>query len=290
MYTVTSIIITYNPNIQQINETVHSIINQVSLCIIIDNGNTIFNFQGIENIIIVNLGKNYGIAYAQNRGIELAQQHNADFIVLSDQDTIYPLDFIEKMISFYEQYPNKNKIGALVPHFFDKNKMCKTKLPITKFNYIVPDEHKTYKVAHAVSSGSFIPVKNFDVIGNMREELFIDWVDNEWCWRATNMGYEIICIPDAVIEHMMGDGVKKIRNKEMALRSKVRYYYMIRNGVYIIWYTSILNLVEKIRFAIDLILKAIGMCFIEKNVLPLLYKAFYDGITKRMYEIAYYKK
>ena len=287
MYIVTAIIVTYNPNIQKINETVHSIINQVSFCIIIDNGNTEFYFQDFEKIITVSLGKNYGIAYAQNRGIEIAKQHNADFILLSDQDTIYPCDFIEKMTFFYEKYPPKNKIGALVPRFYDKNKMCKTKLPITKFGYIVPDDNKIYKVAHAVSSGTFIPVKNLEKIGNMREELFIDWVDNEWCWRTTNMGYEIICIPGVSIEHMMGDDKKKIGNKEIALRSRVRYYYMIRNGVYIILYINVLNILEKIRFAQDLFIKSIGICFIEKRVLPLLLKAVYDGISKHMYEIKY---
>jgi len=287
MYSVISIIVTYNPNPHQINQTINSIINQVSCCIIIDNGNTKFDFQDFENIIIVNLGRNYGIAYAQNRGIELAQQHNADFILLSDQDTIYQSDFIEKMISFYEQYHNKNMIGALVPRFFDKNKMCKTKLPVTKFGYIVPDDNKAYKVAHAVSSGSFIPVKSLNVIGNMCEELFIDWVDFEWCCRATNMGYEIVCIPEVVMEHMMGDGVKKIGNREIALRSRVRYYYMIRNGVYIVFYINILNLLEKIRFAQDLFIKSIGICFIEEKPLSLLFKAIYDGITKRMYEIRY---
>jgi len=287
MYTVMSIIITYNPNIQQINETVHSIINQVSLCIIIDNGNTIFDFQDFENIIIINLGKNYGIAYAQNRGIEFAIQKNADFILLSDQDTHYPENYIEKMISFYEKYSDKNIIGALVPRFYDKNKVCKTKLPIAKFSYIVPDDHKAYKVTHAVSSGSFIPVKSLNVIGNMREELFIDWVDNEWCWRAINMGYEIICIPDVSIEHMMGDNKKKIGNKEIALRSRVRYYYMIRNGIYIIFYINVLNLFEKIRFAQDLFIKSIGICFVEKKALSLLFKAVFDGMAKRMYKIKY---
>jgi len=285
MYKVIAIIVTYNPEPEQFHLTLTSILNQVSLCIIVDNGNKKFDIDCSEKIRLITLGKNYGIAYAQNRGIELAKQYNVDFILLSDQDTIYHDGYVNKMLLFYEQYHNKSIIGSLVPWVFDKNKMCKTKIAIKKFNCIVPENDKVYRVAHAISSGTFIPVRNLEKIGGMCEELFIDWVDFEWCWRATNMGYEIICVPSVSIHHMMGDKSRKIGKRIIALRNRDRYYYMIRNAVYIIMHCSVLKIQEKLFFGIDLFTKVVGICLIEKNAFLLLFKAIYDGVTKRMYKI-----
>ena len=279
------IIVTYNPDMQQLEETIHSIAKQVSHVIIIDNGNTVFLFENIDNLIIINLGKNYGIAYAQNRGIELAKQKKADFILLSDQDTVYPEDFISKIINIYDRYSGKESIGAIVPRVYDKNKMNEIKIAITKFKYIFPEKNKIYYISHAIASGTLIPIKNLDVIGNMREELFIDWVDFEWCYRVLKCGYKILSIPDISIDHMMGDNVKIIGNRKVALRSRVRYYYMIRNGLYIILHTDSLKFYEQLLFFRDLFIKCIGICLIEKKAIPLLCKAIYDGIAGNMYEV-----
>jgi rhamnosyltransferase len=285
MNKIAVIIVTYNPDIKQLEKTMHSIINQVHYCIIVDNGDSKIDLENLDNIFIINLGKNYGIAYAQNRGIELAKQQNADFVLLSDQDTTYPEDFIAKMINTYDRCSDKESIGAIVPRFYDKNKMNETRIAITKFKYIFPEKNKIYYISHAIASGTLIPIKNLDIIGNMREELFIDWVDFEWCCRVLKYGYKILSIPDISIEHIMGDNIKKIGNKKVALRSRVRYYYMIRNGFYIILHTGSLKFYEQILFFRDLFIRCIGICLIEKKAIPLLYKAIYDGIAGNMYEI-----
>jgi rhamnosyltransferase len=115
---ITAVIVTYNPDMEQIRKTVDSIIHQVSYCLIIDNGNARFEFQDITNIMIISLGKNHGIAYAQNRGIEQALKLNSEFIILSNQDTIFPDDYTEKNINAYQKLRGSN-LAALVPVFFN---------------------------------------------------------------------------------------------------------------------------------------------------------------------------
>jgi rhamnosyltransferase len=262
-----------------------SIAKQVFYVIIIDNGNTNFLFQNIDNLIIINLGRNYGMAYAQNRGIELARRRNADFVLLSDQDTIYPENFISEMLNIYEYIPNKERLGAITPVFYDENKKENSVIMITKFLAIVPDVHKIYSVAHAISSGSLIPISSLAVIGSMREEMFIDYVDYEWCWRALKHSYEIISIPSISLRHKLGDRVKKIGNRKIAIRNRARYYYIIRNGIYIIFHMDLLKIREIILFLRELFIKVIGICLIEKRAMPLIYKAICDGIIGNMYEV-----
>ncbi|GHV66155.1 rhamnosyltransferase [Spirochaetia bacterium] len=284
MTNIDCVLIIYKPDTILLSHVISGIIGQVRNCYIVNNDSDTFTFKQ-SNIITVNLGKNYGIAYAQNIGINLAKQNNVDFILFSDQDTIYPQNFVAKMMDAYEYYFNKDEIGALVPRFYDQNKMRKTKIAINKFKYIVPHDDKVYHVAHAISSGSIIPIKCLDVVGVMREDLFIDWVDFEWCCRALKHGYKIVSIPGVSIEHKMGDRVRKIGNKKVTIRSRVRYYYLIRNGIFIILHTDALTIFERIFFLKDICIKALGICLIEKNSTGLLAKAVHDGITGKMYEI-----
>jgi rhamnosyltransferase len=281
---IAAVIVTYNPNIQQLEKTIQSIAKQVSRVIIIDNGSTIFLFRNICNLITVNLGANYGIAYAQNKGIDLAKQHHTDFVLLSDQDTIYPRNFILKMLNAYESIQDKKHLAAIAPVFYDKNKEAEGRISITKFNVIVPDKNKKYHIAHTISSGSLLSVECIENIGPMREELFIDYVDFEWYGRALKYGYKIVSVPKVVIEHTLGDKIQIIGNRKIALRNRIRYYYMIRNGMYIIFHTRILKIYEIILFLRDLFVKIIGICLLEKKAVSLVYRAIHDGITANMYE------
>ncbi|MDR2408843.1 MAG: glycosyltransferase family 2 protein, partial [Bacteroidales bacterium] len=199
-YNVDCILVTYHPDILLLNRVLDGILFQIRNCYVINNGVQYFCYS-TNNITIVNLGRNYGIAYAQNYGIELAKRHNADFVLLSDQDTIYPEDFISKMLDVYEHTEDKEHIGAITPIFYDKNKDRSSAIMATKFYSIIPESHKIYTVAHTISSGSLIPMENLKIIGFMREELFIDYVDTEWYWRALKYGYKILSIPAVAIKH-----------------------------------------------------------------------------------------
>ena len=283
MYTIVVVIVTYNPNMQQINETVHSIIDQVSYCIIIDNGNTEFDFQGIENVIIVSLGKNYGIAYAQNRGIEIAQQHNADFILLSDQDTVYPENYIERNIIAYRELKN-HKLAALAPVFYNSRKKIKSPIMGKKFSSTTDFSGTYIKTAQAIASGTFIVAASLHDIGGMNEKLFIDYVDFEWCWKATALGYAIFTISDLIINHDLGDDAKIVFGRQVTVRNDIRYYYMIRNGCYLARYSPFLKWHEKFLLFKRVFIHIAGVIFLERNIqcIQFIKSAILAGLLDRM--------
>lgn len=67
----------------------------------------------------------------------------------------------------------------------------------------------------------------------MNEELFIDYVDLEWCWRAVNKGYKIIGNAEVSINHTLGDYRKTFLNFEVNMRTPLRHYYITRNTIYL---------------------------------------------------------
>ncbi|MDR2408807.1 MAG: glycosyltransferase family 2 protein, partial [Bacteroidales bacterium] len=211
---IIAVIITYNPDLIQLQKTIDSLAEQVDRIIIINNGDTLFSSILRDNCTFVNLGKNYGIAYAQNRGIEKALKLSAKFIVLSDQDTIFPERYVEKILLVYNSLQYRH-IAALVPVFYDLEKELKSPIMLTKFSFTY-DYSKIYtRTAQAISSGSFIITNSLKKIGLMNEKLFIDYVDFEWCWRAIKLGYKIVTIPDIIIEHHLGDNIIRAGKKKI---------------------------------------------------------------------------
>jgi rhamnosyltransferase len=280
---IIAIIVTYNPDLIQVGRTINSIIQQVNHIIIIDNGNTAFPSVFLDKCTVINLKKNYGIAYAQNRGIEKAIDLNAKFIVLSDQDTIYPEEYVKKNLFVYNLLRSHN-IAALVPVFYDKEKQIKSPIMLTKFSFTYNYSKAYIKTAQAISSGSFLITDSLKKIGIMNEKLFIDYVDFEWCWRATKLGYKIIAIPDIIISHSLGDRIVRIGKRKVFIRNKMRYYYIIRNGIYLVIYSNCLLFYERILLLRRVIIQIIAvLCIkINFNIIRIIIDAFYEGLSGRM--------
>ena len=269
------ILVTYNPNFQQLQQTISSILPQVDKIVVVNNSLTTLDLRDTK-IHIIELGKNQGIAYAQNRGIEYAHSNGANYVLFSDQDTVYPNDFVEKSLDCFNKH-KQEKIAAVVPLFYNENKNQFAQVCITKTRAVNPEIGKEYSLAHTISSGTFCPISIFDTIGLMNERLFIDWVDTEWCWRATNNGYEIICDTTNIIHHSMGDNYKIVFGKKIVVYSDFRNYYFFRNGTYLLFHSKLLTLKEWCGFLKFMILKSISYFTMNKN-LKLYLKAVYNGL------------
>ena len=210
---ITAIIVTYFPDNLVVSKTIKSICNQVDRVFIVDNtpnGSDFFrdgNFLGENNIELITLNENVGIARAQNIGIKKALENKTDFVLLSDQDTFYPEKYADRMLEIYFNLSNKDKVATLAPDFIVP-KNGRTRGGFILFDKdsvtVIRPESGCDQISQAIASGMVIPSEVFNNIGFMKEDLFIDSVDSEWCWRARARGYEIIGCADVVIEHCLG--------------------------------------------------------------------------------------
>lgn len=251
-----AVLVTYNPDIIQLTKTLYSLEKQCDKIVIVQNDDSDLEIEN-EKVDIISLKKNYGIAYAQNKGIMSALNNNADFILFSDQDTIFPENYINMCLRSYDENKVDNKIGAIVPLFFNENKNQLSQIMITKNKAITPKIGNIYFLAHAISSGSFVPVDSIKKIGMMNERMFIDYVDNEWCWRANKLGYKIICDTRICINHNMGDNFKKVFGKKFVVYSNFRNYFFFRNSYYLLFHSGLFDKKEFFRFLIYTNLKAV---------------------------------
>jgi len=290
---IAAIIVTYLAEKVLLDKCISSIIRQVDKVIVVDNtpANIISDWSNLfaENHSVewIPLNRNCGIAYAQNLGIKTAIDQGVAFIILSDQDTIFPENYTSSMLQFYKSNPRRERIAAIAPVFRDINKGNIE--PRVYFDGIFVKKDYSIKtcmnVANVISSGMFVPTNVFEIIGYNNERLFIDWVDTEWCWRAIRKGFEIIQVPDIVINHRHGDFARKVLSKEITVHtSAIRRYFRLRNAIYLLFFEDLsvgmkLNLIHRIVVMIPLHLivskNKEGECLI-------MLTAMRDGLTKRM--------
>jgi rhamnosyltransferase len=245
---IDAVLVTYFPEKELLSKVIHSIADQVRFIYIVDNTPSLdWTIDGSSNSIIIRQGENFGISQAQNMGIKRSMSENSDYILLSDQDTLYPEDFVTKMLESYDSL--NQRVVALVPLFKDVNHLTDNEGFIIKgklgFKRIFPITGNT-NILHAIASGMVIRTNLIDQVGLMDEDLFIDWVDIEWCWRANKKGYLVVGNADVCVTHRLGDVAVNVGFRDVNIRSPIRHYFITRNAFYLSLYTNNLDSLHKI--------------------------------------------
>lgn len=236
-----AIIVTYNPNQQNLTNLVHKSAAYVDLVLVVDNGSPAPIGAWLEGagskVLLIELCENFGIARAQNIGIERARTLGTDYVVLFDQDSDPESDTLTSLFNALSSLlMQKIQVACVGPRYVDKRQNNPTPFVRVEGLSLVRTTCNSHTdlvpVDHLIASGSVIPLKTLDIVGGMREELFIDYVDLEWCERAKSMGYQTYGVCAAKMEHALGDEPISFMGTAYPARSPLRHYYMFRNAIW----------------------------------------------------------
>ena len=241
------ILVLYNPNKQRLTNLFRSIMCKGLKIFIFDNSidNVYYNFEeelGEGNYEYFSSKENVGIAAAQNILLSAARNLGYKFALMSDQDTIYPENYI---IDLFRNCPDNINYAAICPSWWSIGSINESDEVQRQFCFdnngnlrlIEIDDNQILLVSHAISSGMILNIEVLDHVGLMNEKLFIDWVDNDWCWRAKKLDYNIVYVSSVKIEHSLGDEQVSVLGMPFVKRSSFRNYYIIRNAIYLIFYS-----------------------------------------------------
>ena len=235
-----AVVVTYNPDIALLKEAVNSLANQIDEMLIVDNGSEQIDaicriVDSVSNLSVHTLNENTGIAHATNVGLNHFMAKEYDYVITCDQDSVFDSDYVSNFIKILESDPDVDNIAAFVPVYYDevKNEVSPVYVRSKFFYKALPMTYEKIDVSQAIASGMIINLTALRPIGLMDEELFIDWVDTEWCWRANAKGWLIRSYRSLMMRHSLGDATKRLLGKTFAVHSSVRSYYIIRNGLYI---------------------------------------------------------
>ncbi|MFM5225746.1 glycosyltransferase family 2 protein [Aeromonas veronii] len=290
---VCSITVTYNPNLVVLKRQVLSLLTQVENLIVVDNDSE--NIENIErelkeikSLKIIKLDENMGIAFAQNKGIEIAKSLGCSHIVLFDHDSEIPACFIDNLLrSESELLLRGENVAAVGPSFYNPNSNKPYPVPyLKKVSFLSGlfiqrkyfSEGDYIESYFLIASGCLIRTSVIDDVGVMDSDLFIDNVDQEWCLRAQIKGYKVFTSKKTSMSHIIGDKTRIFFGRQISVHSNMRKYYNTRNNLYLIKYKGI-PIGLKLRVVPYLFIRFLVGILDTKNIkeyLRLYYWAIYD--------------
>lgn len=237
---VCAIVVAFYPD-ERLPALIAELATQVGAIVVVDN--TPVGQAGAvetEQATLIALGDNLGIAAAHNRGIEWAREQGFGFVLLMDQDSQPDAGMVAAQLAAYDDLIRQGKkIAALAPRFHDARYGVDAPF-IQLHDYRIARvgcqaDDAPVEAAYVISSGSLIPLGVLNAVGDMREELFIDYVDIEWGLRARKRGYGCYGLCTTRMHHRLGDDARKLPwpgGRRVPIRGPLRHYYLFRNAIW----------------------------------------------------------
>lgn len=289
---VCAIVVCFKPNKQLLYSALNSLSDQVDFIYLFVNteGESVYiDFYEYNNIEVHVCDENIGIASAQNKMINKAYEDGFVYVLLSDQDTLYPENYVSNLLD--KMALVSGEILGVTPAWQSLNSSLNRNrkagvTTLTSNNKI----EKYYgdqpiPIIHAISSGMLLKLELLLKLGGMNETLFIDWVDNDMCWRAYLNNYVIIGVPSVFIEHKLGDEIVSILGRSFTKRSVLRDYYIIRNALYLALF-EYRGVKFIFRYLIKKTIHHIVFSFLSSDnkikSIRFILLAFFHGLSKRL--------
>ncbi len=207
--------------------------------IVADNGSSDDSVHSIRqqypDIFVLENNENLGYAEGNNRAVKFAIDHDADAVVLLNNDTIVDPDLLNSFDRAYYNLPNVGVLGA-ISFYYDNPEMIWAAGGIWNFsshhqkhvckNHKIVDlpSQNPFEVEYVIGCALFIHKKTISDIGLMDSKYFLNCEEDDWCRRAKYAGYRIYTVPEAKIWHKVASS--------FGGNSPLWKYFMTRNQLY----------------------------------------------------------
>ncbi len=208
---------------KQILNNIDSYVSQVDKVYAIDNSEVIDS--NLISSITLKPGIEYhwmqgnkGIAAALNKAAQLALDMGYDYLLMMDDDSLAPPELVSSLHNIIDSDPTIGIVASQSDPSVQRNDV--------------------QQVLTAITSGSILSLSAYQNVGPFLDDLFIDWVDHEYCFRLSRHGYRVIMANRIVLSHRLGLfktkrilGIVPIRFRS---HNPTRLYYKFRNSIYVI--------------------------------------------------------
>ena len=216
-----AVVVLYNPTKNEI-QNINLYKDKVDYTVIVDNSSednqqmidSVVGF--VSNIIYYSESINMGLAKGFNIGVNILKQQGCDWALLFDADSKIESD----IISVYKKAiaECKRDVAVYSPvHIFERRK------------------NKSYKgyreIDWAMTSGCLYNCEIFKEQKGFFEDLFVDGLDMDYCFKSHENGYKVIECGEAIIKHNPAE-TRNFFCFKYGIASPIRYYMQARQ---LIW-------------------------------------------------------
>ena len=236
-------IVTFEPDINRLQENLEAISPQVPRIFIYDNGSTNSEeistlAKALPNISVIHSGTNDGIAAALNRLAEAALDRGATSLLTLDQDSVCSPAMVSKLAAELA-----DGIGMVTPYIVDRNKQTLEEYRRLDLPHV--ERYRQPARRGAITSGAIVDLTAWSRVGGFDELFFIDYVDYDFNQRLMDADYTILRVNTAPLLHEVGRAARTwlhVPRKDLSGswrlerffafgHSPARCYYKARNRV-----------------------------------------------------------
>ena len=240
---VCAVLVSYHPD-ADLPRRVAAVTAQTGGVVIVDNGSGEAVLAMLRELAEANRAidvianpANLGVARALNLGAERAAARGFAWLLLLDQDSEVAPDLVSRLFAVRAAYPDPARLAILGAGFVEparEPRMTASTAANPQAPVAAPVESAPpwQEVETVITSGSLLSVTTYRRIGAFRDELFIDYVDTDYCRRARAAGYAVATTRRPLMTHAIGAPAAHRwlwLEKWTSNHSADRQYYIARN-------------------------------------------------------------
>ena len=247
---VIAVVVAYRPESALFSRLLAALDTEAAATVIVDNaqGEGLEEVRWRDRLERIDMKGNAGVGAAQNAGIRRAIDMGATHILVLDHDSVPVAGMTALLLAASQRLEGQGRpVAAVGADYRDLRHADSSPFVVMgRWGFrraAARADGEPVEVSFLISAGSLIGVDAIAAVGLMDEQLFIDYVDVEWCLRAVTKGRHCFGVPGARLEHRLGDDVLgwgqrgrpiRVQGRTFATRSPLRHYYMFRNACWLV--------------------------------------------------------
>ena len=219
--TLAGVVVLYHPK-PSVWENIQSYLGSLDKLYIVNNSteqsSLLQHLLASEQTQLLYSGENIGIAKALNLALKQAEEDNIEWLMTFDQDSAFERDDFSLFLNACEEVVHE-RVAIFSPLHQRRLQKPASSSPFSTQLYVM-------------TSANRVNVAIAQEVGGYDENLFIDEVDHEFCFRLHMHHYRVFVHHTIAIKHTLGEKYRH-RGREITLYDAKRLYYMSRNYLYI---------------------------------------------------------
>jgi len=204
--------------------------------VVVDNGSMDGSVEAIRGcfpqVTLIENSENMGFAEGNNVGTRRALEHGADYVLLLNNDTVVDSAFLVELVNVAE---TDGEIGVASPLIFYYDAPDEIWTAGATINWVngstrrlragetAHEGEPTFDVDFVSGCALLAKREVIETTGFLDPDYYLYYEEADWCVRARNQGYRIVCVPQAKMWHKV--------SRSIGSSSPLVSYYMTRNAL-----------------------------------------------------------
>lgn len=203
-------------------ESLRGLIYENREIILADNGSTDDSLDAIRasypEVTVVENGENLGFAEGNNRGIRVALDRGADYVMLLNNDTTVAADMIDRLVKGAARHEDSDIFGAKIFYHDEPERIwfggAYWNAAHVGFDIVGADKTDAERFCreaetdYACGCALFASARAWNEVGLLDPDFFVMWEETDWCARARTAGMICRMIPSAHVYHKISRSFK----------------------------------------------------------------------------------